>query len=61
VRVCKFNENLQCYGCFRSVTEVRSWNKLSDDEQRAIVAELNRRRDVYWNLPTVESKKRNTE
>ena len=29
-----------CTGCYRSIEEITAWSKLSNDERRAIMAEL---------------------
>ena len=51
VRLCKFNEQGHCFGCFRSDTEVRSWAQMTPDEHVAVIDELPRRRAHYWNMP----------
>jgi predicted Fe-S protein YdhL (DUF1289 family) len=48
VRVCKYNPHHECFGCFRTDVEVRSWNRLSPPERQVIVAQLDDRRDRYW-------------
>jgi uncharacterized protein len=48
VRVCKFNEFSQCYGCFRSICEVRAWNQLDARDQSDVRALLADRRESYW-------------
>lgn len=48
VRVCKYNERDQCYGCFRTNTEVRGWNRMTAAERQEVSLQLDRRRDEYW-------------
>jgi predicted Fe-S protein YdhL (DUF1289 family) len=51
VRLCKFNEQGQCFGCFRSNLEVRTWAQLDPHEQEAVIDDLPGRRSRYWNMP----------
>lgn len=50
IKVCRVDEASQlCTGCLRTLPEIASWWSLSDDEKRAVLADLpNRstRRDV---------------
>ncbi|MGA0599684.1 DUF1289 domain-containing protein [Caulobacter sp. KR2-114] len=45
IKVCVVDgESGLCLGCYRSLPEVAGWQKLSDDERTAIMAELPTRR-----------------
>ena len=48
VRVCKYNERNECYGCFRTNVEVRGWNRMTPIERQDVTLQLARRRDDYW-------------
>lgn len=36
IKVCKFDADGVCRGCFRTTEEARSWKRLSDDEKAAV-------------------------
>jgi len=45
VKVCVVDgESGLCMGCYRKLSEVAGWTRLSDDERAAIMAELPSRR-----------------
>jgi predicted Fe-S protein YdhL (DUF1289 family) len=45
IKVCVIDgESSLCLGCYRSLPEVAGWQKLSDAERAAIMAELPTRR-----------------
>ena len=45
IKVCVVDgESGLCLGCYRQLSEVAGWTKLSDDERDAILAELPARR-----------------
>ncbi|MBT5890836.1 MAG: DUF1289 domain-containing protein [Chromatiales bacterium] len=46
VNICTIADNGSCMGCRRTVPEIKSWAKLSPEEQWALVAEL-RKREPY--------------
>lgn len=35
--MCKLNKDGVCAGCFRTIEEIKSWTKLSAEEQKQIV------------------------
>lgn len=51
VRLCKYNEQGHCFGCFRSNTEVRTWSQLTPEQHQAVIDELPERRARYWGIP----------
>jgi predicted Fe-S protein YdhL (DUF1289 family) len=46
VNICTLAEDGTCMGCRRTVAEIKSWAKLSPEEQWALVADL-RTREPY--------------
>ncbi|MGE5338814.1 MAG: DUF1289 domain-containing protein [Gemmatimonadota bacterium] len=47
VSVCRMNPATgYCEGCLRTIDEIAGWTVFDDDEKRAIVAQLPRRRAV---------------
>jgi hypothetical protein len=36
----------KCRGCLRTLDEIARWSGMSPDEQRALIAELQRRREL---------------
>jgi predicted Fe-S protein YdhL (DUF1289 family) len=41
VRICVVHPQARiCVGCYRSIDEIASWSRLSNDERRAIVTDL---------------------
>ncbi|MEG6510040.1 DUF1289 domain-containing protein [Methyloligella sp. 2.7D] len=41
ISVCEIDEETEmCRGCGRSIAEIASWIRLTDDERRAIMARL---------------------
>jgi predicted Fe-S protein YdhL (DUF1289 family) len=47
VNVCRMDAaNALCVGCFRTLDEIARWSRASDDERRAILAAVARRRDA---------------
>ncbi|NKI15830.1 DUF1289 domain-containing protein [Spongiibacter sp. KMU-166] len=48
VRVCKFNADGHCLGCFRHLGEVEKWMVLKDHEKIGILKETKKRRENYW-------------
>ena len=48
VRVCRYNEEGACLGCFRTRDEVRGWASLDAGERRVVLADLDGRRASYW-------------
>lgn len=45
IKVCVVDgESGLCLGCYRQLSEVAGWTKLSDEERAAIIAELPSRR-----------------
>jgi predicted Fe-S protein YdhL (DUF1289 family) len=45
IKVCVVDgESGLCLGCYRQLSEVAGWSRLSDDERAAIMAELPSRR-----------------
>jgi uncharacterized protein len=41
IKVCAVDgRTSQCIGCGRTLREIASWGRLSDDERRAVMAEL---------------------
>jgi hypothetical protein len=48
VNICKMDARTGwCEGCLRTLDEIAVWSVLSDDDKRAVVAELAQRR-VQW-------------
>ena len=44
IEVCKFDSNTGlCVGCFRTVNEVREWNKMNDYRRHQIINDRARR------------------
>jgi predicted Fe-S protein YdhL (DUF1289 family) len=54
LRVCKYNDEQHCFGCFRTNVEVRTWNGMSAFAKASIVASLDDRRSRYWNRFTAD-------
>lgn len=47
VNICKMDARSGwCEGCLRTIDEIAVWSVLSDDDKRAVVAELAQRRAV---------------
>jgi predicted Fe-S protein YdhL (DUF1289 family) len=47
IKVCVVDgESSLCLGCYRKLSEVAGWSKLTDDEREAIMAELPERRSL---------------
>lgn len=47
VGVCVIDARVgSCYGCFRTPEEITVWPSASEDRKRAILAELDRRREA---------------
>jgi predicted Fe-S protein YdhL (DUF1289 family) len=45
INVCEMDDRLGlCKGCLRSLDEIASWSAMSDDEKRAVLAQLLARR-----------------
>ncbi len=45
INVCKMNpETALCEGCYRTLDEIASWAAFSDEEKRAVLAQLPARR-----------------
>lgn len=45
VNVCRMDDaGALCVGCFRTIDEIAGWSRGSDDERRAILAAVARRR-----------------
>jgi predicted Fe-S protein YdhL (DUF1289 family) len=54
LRVCKYNDEQHCFGCFRTNVEVRTWNTMTTPERAAVVASLDDRRSRYWDRFTAD-------
>jgi predicted Fe-S protein YdhL (DUF1289 family) len=45
VNVCRMHPTRgYCEGCFRTIDEIAGWSQFSDDEKRAVLAALARRK-----------------
>lgn len=45
INVCRMDAaNTLCVGCWRSLDEIARWSRTSDDDRRAILAAVERRR-----------------
>jgi hypothetical protein len=44
IRICQMEANGWCRGCQRTLAEISDWWSLRDDQKRAILADLPRRR-----------------
>jgi predicted Fe-S protein YdhL (DUF1289 family) len=45
IKVCRVDRDANlCVGCWRTVDEIAAWYRLRDDEKRAVLADLARRR-----------------
>jgi len=45
VRVCVMDgDRRYCLGCWRTLQEITDWGSMSDEEQAAVLAQLDRRR-----------------
>jgi predicted Fe-S protein YdhL (DUF1289 family) len=51
IRVCKFNELSQCFGCFRTGEEVRNWKRLSSEDRCAATEQAALRKAEFWAVP----------
>lgn len=41
VKICVVHpEERLCVGCYRSIDEIARWSRMSDDERRAVLADL---------------------
>ncbi len=50
INVCRMDAaNALCVGCYRTLDEITRWSRASDDERRAILAAVARRRDAQDN------------
>ena len=48
INVCRMDERSGwCEGCLRTLDEIAFWSVLDDDDKRAVLAELTRRR-MLW-------------
>ncbi len=48
INVCKMDARTGwCEGCLRTIDEIAVWSALSDDDKRAVWAELRQRRIVW--------------
>lgn len=47
VRNCCLNEQDICLGCFRHLSEIKDWNKLSEKEKEKVLASAHKRRIAY--------------
>ncbi len=46
VAVCQIDPKTGfCLGCFRTLKEIAQWGKLGEDERRALLPELERRKE----------------
>jgi predicted Fe-S protein YdhL (DUF1289 family) len=51
IKVCTIDEETGfCKGCYRTLTEVSGWQRLSDEKKRAVWRELEKRREQYPDL-----------
>jgi predicted Fe-S protein YdhL (DUF1289 family) len=51
ISVCKIDgASGLCVGCFRTLDEIAAWSILENDERRAVIAELPRRRAAHPEL-----------
>ncbi len=46
IACCKLNADKICTGCYRHITDIVRWNKLSDDEQRRVLDECQARKPM---------------
>lgn len=47
IRVCSVNPKTGwCEGCYRTLKEIASWGRLSEEEREAVTTDLPRRRDA---------------
>jgi len=47
VSVCQLNPHSGlCLGCLRSLDEISTWNRISQDEQRRVLAAVAQRREA---------------
>lgn len=44
IRQCCLDDSDVCVGCFRHINEITGWQKLSEQEQGAIVSRCDKRR-----------------
>ncbi|MGE0386416.1 MAG: DUF1289 domain-containing protein [Gammaproteobacteria bacterium] len=44
VKICRLREDGHCDGCWRTLDEVAGWLRFTDDERRAVLAQLPARR-----------------
>jgi len=44
IGVCALDDAARCVGCLRTLDEIAAWSRLSPPAQRALLAELARRR-----------------
>jgi predicted Fe-S protein YdhL (DUF1289 family) len=40
ISVCRLDDDGRCMGCFRTSAEIAGWLGMTDDERRAVIAEL---------------------
>jgi len=43
IKLCKLNEEKNCIGCFRTVSEITAWRHLTNDERQVILENLTQR------------------
>ncbi|MBY5923146.1 DUF1289 domain-containing protein [Ferrimonas balearica] len=46
VACCKLDDQDICQGCYRTLAEIANWNRRSDEEKAAILAQLPARADA---------------
>ncbi|PLW76782.1 DUF1289 domain-containing protein [Cohaesibacter celericrescens] len=55
IQVCTIDKKSDlCYGCARSLDEIRDWGMMSDSEQEAIVAQIDERMLVHFGVNRVK-------
>ena len=48
-KVCVMDaEQRYCKGCWRTLAEIAAWGSMTDEEQRAVLEQLEQRRNNSW-------------
>ncbi len=53
VSICALDDNNVCLGCYRTGEEISRWGELSDDEKRAVLAQVVERERAAMNFFTL--------
>ena len=52
---CKLNEADYCIGCYRHITEIVNWNKITDEQKRQTIGQLAARKAQVTDVSIAEN------